>query len=135
MVLQVESGTVCAVFGLGAIGLATVMGCKNAGASRIIGVDINEGKREMAKKFGITEFVNPSDHSKPIQQVLMEMTGGGADYTFECVGNVTLMVGFSPTELMIFSLSFLPLKADILNRCKFGFNFLLNCLCVNGVSE
>ncbi|GAA6078212.1 alcohol dehydrogenase class-3-like, partial [Tachysurus ichikawai] len=87
----VERGTVCAVLGLGAIGLATVMGCKSAGASRIIGVDINSEKCEIAKKFGVTEFVNPNDHNKPIQEVLMEMTGGGADYSFECVGNVTLM--------------------------------------------
>ncbi|KAK3535309.1 hypothetical protein QTP70_007661 [Hemibagrus guttatus] len=92
---KVERGTVCAVFGLGAIGLATVMGCKAAGASRIIGVDINAEKREVAKTFGVTEFVNPNDHNKPIQEVLMEMTGGGVDYSFECVGNVTLMVGFS----------------------------------------
>ncbi|XP_047658547.1 alcohol dehydrogenase class-3-like isoform X1 [Tachysurus fulvidraco] len=88
---KVERGTVCAVFGLGAIGLAAVMGCKSAGASRIIGVDINSEKCEIAKKFGVTEFVNPNDHNKPIQEVLMEMTGGGADYSFECVGNVTLM--------------------------------------------
>lgn len=99
MVVQVERGTVCAVLGLGAIGLATVMGCKSAGASRIIGVDINSEKCEIAKKFGVTEFVNPNDHNKPIQEVLMEMTGGGADYSFECVGNVTLMVGFSVTDL------------------------------------
>ncbi|XP_060783195.1 alcohol dehydrogenase class-3-like [Neoarius graeffei] len=88
---KVEHGSVCAVFGLGAIGLATVMGCKAAGASRIIGVDINAEKCEVAKKFGVTDFVNPNDHSKPIQEVLMEMTSGGVDYSFECVGNVTLM--------------------------------------------
>ncbi|XP_053487980.1 alcohol dehydrogenase class-3-like isoform X1 [Ictalurus furcatus] len=87
----VERGSVCAVFGLGAIGLAAVMGCKAAGASRIIGVDINAEKREIAKKFGVSEFVNPNDHSKPIQEVLVEMTSGGVDYSFECVGNVTLM--------------------------------------------
>ncbi|XP_053487974.1 alcohol dehydrogenase class-3 isoform X1 [Ictalurus furcatus] len=88
---KVERGSVCAVFGLGAIGLAAVMGCKAAGASRIIGVDINAEKREIAKKFGVSEFVNPNDHSKPIQEVLVEMTSGGVDYSFECVGNVTLM--------------------------------------------
>lgn len=90
-----ERGSVCAVFGLGAIGLAAVMGCKAAGASRIIGVDINAEKREIAKKFGVSEFVNPNDHSKPIQEVLVEMTSGGVDYSFECVGNVALMVGLS----------------------------------------
>ncbi|XP_060783192.1 alcohol dehydrogenase class-3-like [Neoarius graeffei] len=88
---KVEHGSVCAVFGLGAVGLATVMGCKAARASRIIGVDINAEKCEVAKKFGVTDFVNPNDHSKPIQEVLMEMTSGGVDYSFECVGNVTLM--------------------------------------------
>ncbi|XP_034162079.2 alcohol dehydrogenase class-3-like [Pangasianodon hypophthalmus] len=88
---KVERGSVCAVFGLGAIGLAAVMGCKAAGASRIIGVDINAEKREIAKKFGVSEFVNPNDHSKPIQEVLVEMTSGGVDYSFECVGNVSLM--------------------------------------------
>ncbi|XP_060783193.1 alcohol dehydrogenase class-3-like [Neoarius graeffei] len=88
---KVEHGSVCAVFGLGAVGLATVMGCKSAGAARIIGVDINAEKYEVAKRFGVTDFVNPNDHSKPIQEVLMEMTSGGVDYSFECVGNVTLM--------------------------------------------
>ncbi|MCJ8733721.1 hypothetical protein PDJAM_G00226840 [Pangasius djambal] len=88
---KVESGSVCAVFGLGAVGLATVMGCKAAGASRIIGVDINLEKFEISKKFGVTEFVNPKDHSKPIQEVLMEMTDGGVDYSFECIGNVATM--------------------------------------------
>lgn len=82
----------CAVFGLGAVGLAAVMGCKAAGASRIIGVDINPEKFEISKKFGTTECVNPKDHSKPIQEVLMDMTDGGVDYSFECIGNVTIMV-------------------------------------------
>ncbi|KAF5891963.1 Alcohol dehydrogenase class-3, partial [Clarias magur] len=88
---KVEPGSVCAVFGLGAVGLATIMGCKVAGASRIIGVDINPDKFETAKKFGATEFVNPKDHSKPIQEVLVEMTDGGVDYSFECIGNVAIM--------------------------------------------
>uniref|UniRef100_A0A8B9GXM0 Zgc:77938 n=1 Tax=Astyanax mexicanus TaxID=7994 RepID=A0A8B9GXM0_ASTMX len=88
---KVEAGSVCAVFGLGAVGLAAVMGCRNAGASRIIGVDINPDKLEIAKKFGVTEFINPKDHSKPIQEVLRERTGGGPDYSFECVGNVAVM--------------------------------------------
>ncbi|XP_053361341.1 alcohol dehydrogenase class-3-like [Clarias gariepinus] len=88
---KVERGSVCAVFGLGAVGLAAVMGCKAAGASRIIGVDVNAEKGEIGKKFGVSEFVNPNDQNKPIQEVLVEMTGGGVDYSFECVGNVTLM--------------------------------------------
>lgn len=92
MVLQVEAGSTCAVFGLGAVGLAAVMGCKFAGAKRIIAVDINPEKFEKAKVFGATEFVNPKDHSRPINQVLAEMTDGGVDYSLECVGNVAVMV-------------------------------------------
>lgn len=68
------------------------MGCKSVGASRIIGIDINPDKFEIAKKFGATEFVNPKDHSKPIQEVLVELTDGGVDYSFECIGNVGIMV-------------------------------------------
>lgn len=90
--LQVEPGSTCAIFGLGAIGLAVIMGCKVAGATRIISVDINPDKFDKAKEFGATEFVNPKDHSKPIQEVLVEMTDGGVDYSFECIGNVGIMV-------------------------------------------
>nr|AAF73255.1 alcohol dehydrogenase class 3 [Branchiostoma lanceolatum] len=88
---KVESGSTVAVWGLGAVGLAVIMGAKVAGASRIIGVDINPDKAEIAKKFGMTEFVNPKDHDKPIQQVLVELTDGGLDFTFECIGNVHTM--------------------------------------------
>ncbi|MBN3299970.1 ADHX dehydrogenase, partial [Amia calva] len=88
---KVEPGSTCAVFGLGAVGLATVMGCKTAGASRIIAVDINKDKFEKAKVFGATDFVNPKDHSRPIQEVLIEMTKGGVDFSFECVGSVAVM--------------------------------------------
>ncbi|XP_060781668.1 alcohol dehydrogenase 1-like [Neoarius graeffei] len=88
---KVEPGSVCAVFGLGAVGLAAVMGCKNAGASRIIAVDINEQKFEKAKVFGATEFVNPKAHKKPVSEVLAEMTDGGVDFSLECVGNVAVM--------------------------------------------
>ncbi|XP_075879589.1 alcohol dehydrogenase 1 [Nelusetta ayraudi] len=88
---QVEPGSTCAVFGLGAVGLAAVMGCRNAGAKRIIAVDVNPEKFEKARVFGATEFVNPKDHDKPISQVLMEMTNGGVDFSLECVGNVGVM--------------------------------------------
>ncbi|XP_061649740.1 alcohol dehydrogenase 1-like isoform X1 [Phyllopteryx taeniolatus] len=88
---QVEPDSTCAVFGLGAVGLAAVMGCKYAGAKRIIAVDINVDKFDKAKEFGATDFVNPKDHNKPISQVLSEMTNGGVDYSLECVGNVKLM--------------------------------------------
>ncbi|WAQ96989.1 ADHX-like protein [Mya arenaria] len=67
---KVEEGSTCAVWGLGAVGLAVVMGCRAAGAKRIIGVDINKDKFEIAKKFGCTEFVNPKEHDKPIQSVM-----------------------------------------------------------------
>lgn len=88
---KVEKGSTCAVWGLGAVGLAVIMGCKAAGASRIIGIDINPDKWEVAKQFGATELVNPKDHEKPIQEVLIEMTDGGLDYTFECIGNIHCM--------------------------------------------
>ncbi|XP_051944876.1 alcohol dehydrogenase class-3-like, partial [Xyrauchen texanus] len=84
-------GSTCAVFGLGAVGLAVIMGCKSQGATRIIGIDINPDKFKIAKKFGATEFVNSKDHSKSIQDVLVELTDGGVDYSFECIGNVGIM--------------------------------------------
>ncbi|XP_060853740.1 alcohol dehydrogenase class-3 [Rhopalosiphum padi] len=88
---KVEPDSTCAIFGLGAVGLAVIMGCKAAGAKKIIGVDINESKFELAKLFGATDFVNPLKYEKPIQDVLIEMTDGGLDYTFECIGNVKTM--------------------------------------------
>ncbi|TNN60937.1 Alcohol dehydrogenase 1 [Liparis tanakae] len=88
---KVEPGSTCAVFGLGAVGLAAVMGCKAAGAKRIFAVDINPDKFEKAKVFGATDFVNPKDHSKPVSEVLSEMTNGGVDFSLECVGNVAVM--------------------------------------------
>ncbi|XP_065089825.1 alcohol dehydrogenase class-3-like [Ochlerotatus camptorhynchus] len=88
---KVEEGSSCAIWGLGAVGLAAAMGCKAAGATRIIGVDINPNKFKLGEQFGCTEFVNPKDYDKPIQQVLIEKTDGGLDYTFECVGNVLTM--------------------------------------------
>ncbi|KAL4089318.1 hypothetical protein QTP88_024372 [Uroleucon formosanum] len=88
---KVEPDSTCAIFGLGAVGLAAIMGCKAAGAKKIIGVDINESKFKLAKLFGATDFVNPLEYDKPIQDVLIEMTDGGLDYTFECIGNVKTM--------------------------------------------
>ncbi|KAK7013167.1 NAD/NADP dependent alcohol dehydrogenase, partial [Halocaridina rubra] len=84
---KVTPGSTCAVFGLGTVGLGAVMGCKNSGAAKIIGVDINNDKKEISKKFGVTDFCNPNDSDKPIHEVLKEMTQGGCDYTFECIGN------------------------------------------------
>ncbi|XP_037551041.1 alcohol dehydrogenase 1-like [Nematolebias whitei] len=88
---KVEPGSTCAVFGLGAVGLAAVMGCKAAGAKRIIAVDVNPEKAEKAKALGATDFVNPKDHNKPIHEVLAEMTNGGVDFSVECVGKVEVM--------------------------------------------
>ncbi|MFU2487196.1 S-(hydroxymethyl)glutathione dehydrogenase/class III alcohol dehydrogenase [Thauera sp. WH-1] len=88
---KVEEGATVAIFGLGGIGLAAIIGATMAKASRIIAVDINPAKFDIAKKLGATEFVNPKDHDKPIQDVIVELTDGGVDYSFECVGNVKLM--------------------------------------------
>jgi S-(hydroxymethyl)glutathione dehydrogenase/alcohol dehydrogenase len=89
---KVKEGSNVAVFGLGGVGLACIVGAKKAKAARIIAIDINPGKYELAKKLGATECVNPKDFpDKTIQQVIIEMTDGGVDYSFECVGNVNLM--------------------------------------------
>ncbi|WP_258364083.1 zinc-binding dehydrogenase, partial [Halomonas sp. LBP4] len=88
---KVEPGSTVAVFGLGAIGLAVIQGAVMAKASRIIAIDVNPDKFALAKQFGATEFVNPKDHVDPIQQVIVEMTDGGVDYSFECIGNVDVM--------------------------------------------
>jgi len=88
---DVQKGDTVAIFGLGAVGLAVALGCKDRGASRIIGVDINEKKFELAKLFGVTEFQNPSASNKRIQDTLVELTDGGLDHTFECIGNVKTM--------------------------------------------
>ncbi len=88
---KVEEGATVAVFGLGGIGLAAIIGAKMVKASRIIAIDINPAKFEIAKQLGATDCINPKDFAKPIQDVIVEMTDGGVDYSFECVGNVNLM--------------------------------------------
>ena len=88
---KVEPGSTVAVFGLGAIGLSVVQGARMAKASRIIGVDINPAKFAFAKQLGATEFVNPTEYDRPIQEVIVALTDGGVDYSFECIGNVKLM--------------------------------------------
>ena len=88
---KVEAGATVAIFGLGGIGLAAIIGATMAKASRIIVIDINPAKFEIAKQLGATDFVNPKDYEKPIQDVIVEMTDGGVDYSFECIGNVKLM--------------------------------------------
>ena len=88
---KVEEGATVAVFGLGGIGLATIIGARLAKASRIIAVDINPNKFELAKKLGATDCINPKDYDKPIQEVIVDLTDGGVDYSFECIGNVNVM--------------------------------------------
>ncbi|UYV65509.1 Fdh [Cordylochernes scorpioides] len=91
---NVEAGSNVAIWGLGTVGLGVALGCRERGAGRIIGVDISPDKAAIAKEFGVTEYVNPKDHKDPIQDVLVKMTDGGLDYTFECIGNVATMVSW-----------------------------------------
>ncbi|MBB3059754.1 S-(hydroxymethyl)glutathione dehydrogenase/class III alcohol dehydrogenase [Microbulbifer rhizosphaerae] len=88
---KVEPGATVAIFGLGGIGLSAVIGATMAGAERIIGIDINESKFDLARKLGATECINPKQYDKPIQEVIVELTDGGVDYSFECIGNVNVM--------------------------------------------
>jgi S-(hydroxymethyl)glutathione dehydrogenase/alcohol dehydrogenase len=88
---RVEAGSTVAVFGLGGIGLAVVIGAVMAGAARIIGIDVNPEKFAIARQLGATDCVNPRDHDASIQQVIVDLTDGGVDYSFECIGNVEVM--------------------------------------------
>src|ERR1700681_3124759 len=88
---KVEPGANVVVFGLGGIGLNVVQGARMAGANMIVGVDLNPRRREMPEKFGMTHFVNPKEVGGDLVQHLVSLTDGGADYSFECVGNVDLM--------------------------------------------
>ena len=88
---KVQPGDSVAVFGLGGIGLSVVQGAVMAGAGRIMVVDINEDKFQMARMLGATDFVNPKNYDAPIQDVIVELTDGGVDYSFECIGNVNVM--------------------------------------------
>ena len=87
---KVEAGANVAVFGLGGIGLNVVQGARMAGASRIIGVDVNPSKRELAERFGMTDFLDPKDVDD-VTAAIVDMTDGGVDYSFECIGNVDVM--------------------------------------------
>jgi S-(hydroxymethyl)glutathione dehydrogenase/alcohol dehydrogenase len=88
---KVEPGANVVVFGLGGIGLNVVQGARLAGADKIIGVDLNPAREALARKFGMTHFVNPSEVRGDLVPWLVELTGGGADYSFECIGNVDVM--------------------------------------------
>ena len=88
---KVEPGANVVVFGLGGIGLNVVQGARMVGANMIVGVDMNPAREAMARKFGMTHFVNPKDVKGDLVAHLVELTGGGADYSFECIGNVDVM--------------------------------------------
>ena len=88
---KVEPGANCIVFGLGGIGLNVIQGLKMAGADKIVGVDINPAKKEWGERFGMTHFVNPTNVTTDLVQYLVALTDGGADYTFDCTGNVQVM--------------------------------------------
>ena len=88
---KVEPGSSVAIFGLGGVGLSAVQGAVMAKAERIIVIDINEDKFEIAKQLGATDCINPKKYSNPIHEVIMEITDGGVDYSFECIGNVKVM--------------------------------------------
>ena len=88
---KVEPGSNCIVFGLGGIGLNVLQGLRMVGANMIVGVDLNSEKKEWGEKFGMTHYVNPKDVDGDLVAHLVELTGGGAEYTFECIGNVDVM--------------------------------------------
>ena len=88
---KVEPGSNCVVFGLGGIGLNVIQGLRMVGADIIVGVDLNPGKRALAERFGMTHFVNPSEVEGDLVPYLVDITRGGADYSFECIGNVDVM--------------------------------------------
>ena len=88
---KAETGCTAVVFGLGGIGLNVIQGLRMIGAEQIVGVDVNPGKKAMAEKFGMTHFVNPTEVGADLVPYLVNLTGGGADYSFDCTGNVTVM--------------------------------------------
>ena len=89
---KVEPGSKCIVFGLGGIGLNVIQGARMVGADKIVGIDTNPAKRTMAEKFGMTHFINPDEVGRDkVVQAVVDLTGGGADFSFECIGNVGIM--------------------------------------------
>ncbi|XP_044158307.1 alcohol dehydrogenase 1-like [Bufo gargarizans] len=133
---KVKPGSTCAVFGLGGVGLSVIIGCKAAGASRIIAVDLNSDKFAKAKEFGATDFINPKDYDRPIDEVLTEMTEDGVDYAFEVIGNTgvmtsalksthfgygkTMIVGVAPSTATISFDPMLVLTGRVLTGAVFG---------------
>ena len=88
--MNVEAGSTVAVFGLGGIGLNVIQGARMVGATRIIGIDLNPAPIPMATQFGMTDFINPNEVDNVVDHIV-DMTGGGVDYSFECIGNVEVM--------------------------------------------
>ena len=88
---KVQPGDNVIIFGLGGIGLNVVQGAKLVGANMIVGIDLNDDRQELAKKFGLTHFINPDNVGKDLVSYLVDLTNGGADHSFECIGNVTTM--------------------------------------------
>ncbi|MBZ3928260.1 S-(hydroxymethyl)glutathione dehydrogenase/class III alcohol dehydrogenase [Xanthomonas citri] len=88
---KVKPGESVAVFGLGGIGLAVIQGAVQAKAGRILAIDTNPGKFDLARSMGATDCINPKDYDKPIQEVIVELTDGGVDFSFECIGNINVM--------------------------------------------
>ena len=88
---KVKAGDTVAIFGLGGIGLAVIIGAVKANAGRIIAIDTNPAKFKVARQLGATDVVNPKDHTRPIQDVILEMSDGGVDFSFECIGNINVM--------------------------------------------
>ncbi|XP_038716547.1 alcohol dehydrogenase-like 2 [Tripterygium wilfordii] len=129
---DVEEGSTVAIFGLGAVGLAVAEGARLRRASKIIGIDLNPGKFEIGKEFGVTNFINPSScGDKPVSEVIKEMTDGGADYCFECIGLASLMedafrssrVGWGKTVILGVEAHGLPVSlncSEILNGRSFS---------------
>jgi len=133
---KVEKGATVAIFGLGGVGLGAVQGAVAAGASRIIGVDTNPAKFELASKMGCTDCINPKDYQQSIQDVLVEKTDGGVDYSFECIGNVETMrcaleschkgwgvsviIGVAPSGAVIQARPFLLVTGRVWKGTAFG---------------
>ncbi|KAL6626952.1 hypothetical protein ACP70R_030678 [Stipagrostis hirtigluma subsp. patula] len=112
-VAKVEPGSSVAIFGLGTVGLAVAQGAKMCGASKIIGVDLNPGKEEIGRTFGMTDFVNPSTLDKTsVSEVIGELTGGGADYSFECIGVSSVMTDAFRSTKPVAILSMHPQSCD-----------------------
>ena len=89
---KMEVGATAVIFGLGGIGLNVIQGCQLAKASVIVGIDLNDNRKSLAEKFGMTHFINPSEYEDDkLQKKIIELTDGGADYSFECIGNVNVM--------------------------------------------